>query len=190
MHERAREILLLQRRLRAHSAVRIPHTRVFCDKRNNRIARLPASAHFPAMTAAAVVRRPGGWRPSRRADRVVVTRRSLQGSGIDDGSRFGKLFISILTFLMGGHTFLLLQVSVAAKGLQQEHTTGIAVVRLLSMIICLHHVFLFYLLKLLSLLQAFMSYILMLYYFMSYILMLYYFMSFILMLYYKCYITK
>ena len=75
------------------------------------------SAHFPAMAAAAVVRRPGGCRPSRRAHRVVVTRRSQQGSVIDDGSRFGKLFISFLTFLMGGHTFLMLQVSVAAKGL-------------------------------------------------------------------------
>ena len=180
MHEQTREILLLQRRLSAHCAVRISHTCVFCDNINNRIARVPASAHFPAMTTAAVVRRPGGCGPSHRAYRVVVTRRSQQGSRIDDGSRFGKLFISFLTFLMGGHTFLLLQVSVAAKGLWQEQTTGIAADCLLSMVICLHHVFLFYLLKLLSLLQAFMSYILMLYYFMSYILMLYY----------KCYITK
>ena len=69
------------------------------------------------MTAAAVVRRLGGYRPSRRAHRVVVTRRSQQGSRIDDGSRFSKLFISFLTFLIGGHTYLLLQVSVAAKGL-------------------------------------------------------------------------
>ena len=52
------------------------------------------------MTAAAVVRRPGGCRLSRRAHRVVVCRRSQQSSGIDDGSRFGKLFISFLTSLM------------------------------------------------------------------------------------------
>ena len=108
VHERAREILLLQRRLRVHCAVRIPHARVFCDN---------ISAHFPAMTAAAVVRRPGGCRPSRRPHRVVVTRRSQQGSVIDDGSRFGKVFIWFLTFLIGGYTFILLQVSVAAKGL-------------------------------------------------------------------------
>ena len=52
------------------------------------------------MTATAIVRHPGGCRPSRRAHRVVVSRRSQQGSGIDDGRRFGKLFISFLTSLM------------------------------------------------------------------------------------------
>ena len=49
---------------------------------NNRIARLPASTHFPAMAAAAEVRRPGGCRPCRRVHRVVVTRRRQQDSGI------------------------------------------------------------------------------------------------------------
>ena len=45
------------------------------------------------MTVASVVRRPGGCRPYRRVHRVVVTRRRQQDSGIDDGSRFGKLFL-------------------------------------------------------------------------------------------------
>ena len=34
---------------------------------NNGIARLLASAYFPAMTVASVVRRPGGCCPSRRS---------------------------------------------------------------------------------------------------------------------------
>ena len=34
---------------------------------NNEIDRLPASAYFPAMTVASVVRRPGGCCPSRRS---------------------------------------------------------------------------------------------------------------------------
>ena len=42
---------------------------------NKRIARLLVSAHFPAMTAAAVVRRPGGCHPSRRVHRMVLIRR-------------------------------------------------------------------------------------------------------------------
>ena len=85
---------------------------------NNGIARLPASAHFPAMIVAAVVRRPSGCRPSRRVHRVVVSRRRQEGSGIDDGSRFGKLFlVSNLSHGWTEGSFLLLQVSVAATGL-------------------------------------------------------------------------
>ena len=73
------------------------------------IAPLPASAHFPAMTAVAVVRRPGGCRTSRRVYRVVVTRRRQQVSGIDGGSRFGMLFlVSNLSDRWAEDTFLLL----------------------------------------------------------------------------------
>ena len=88
MNERAREILLPQPwRLRS------AHFRYTCVSLiNNRIDRLQASAYFPAITAAAV-RCPGGCRPSRRVHRVVVTGQRQQGSGIDDGSRFGKLFL-------------------------------------------------------------------------------------------------
>ena len=39
---------------------------------NNRIVRLPASAFFLGMTAAAAVWRPGGCRPSRRVHQVVL----------------------------------------------------------------------------------------------------------------------
>ena len=77
-----------------------------------------ASAHFPAMTAAAVAWRPGACRPSRRVHWMVVTRRRQQGSGIGNGSRFGKLFlVSNLSDGWAEGTFLLLQVSVAVTGL-------------------------------------------------------------------------
>ena len=89
---------------------------------NNRITRLPASAHFPVMTAAALVRRPGGCRPFRRVHRVVVTRRKQQGSGIDDGSRFRKLFLVFnLSYGWAEGSFLLLQLSVAATGLTRAN---------------------------------------------------------------------
>ena len=39
---------------------------------NNRIDRLPTSAHFPPKTVPAEVRRPGECRPSPRVHRVVV----------------------------------------------------------------------------------------------------------------------
>ena len=75
---------------------------------NTRIARLPASAHFPAMTAAAEVWRPHRCRPSHRVHRVVVARRRKQGSGIDDGGRFGKFFlVSNLSDVWAEGTFLL-----------------------------------------------------------------------------------
>ena len=63
------------------------------------------------MTAAAVVRvvHPDGCRHSRRIHRVVVTSRRQQGSGIGDGSRFGKLFlVSNLSDGWAEGTFLLL----------------------------------------------------------------------------------
>ena len=81
--------------LRSHCAVRdYLTTCVPCSLRDkNRIARLPASAHFPEMAAATEIRRPGWCRPCRRFYRVVVTRRSQQNSRIHDGSRFGKFFL-------------------------------------------------------------------------------------------------
>ena len=83
---------------------------------NNCITRLPEYARFPAITGAAVVRRPGGCRPSRRVHRVVVTRRRQQGSGIDDGSGFGKLFlVSNLCDGWAEGTFLLLQVFICSS---------------------------------------------------------------------------
>ena len=45
------------------------------------------------MAAAAEVRRSGGCHPSRHVHRIVVTRWKQQDSGIDNGSRFGKLFL-------------------------------------------------------------------------------------------------
>ena len=72
---------------------------------NNRSARLPASAHFPAMAAAPEVRRSGGCRLCRRVRRVVVTRRRLQDSGIHDGSRFIKLFLVFNLWWVGWGLF-------------------------------------------------------------------------------------
>ena len=55
---------------------------------------------------------------NRRVLRVVGTRQRQQGSGIDVGSRLGKLFlVSNLSNGWAQDIFLLLQVSVAATGL-------------------------------------------------------------------------
>ena len=101
---------------------------------NNRIAWLPASAPFLTMTAAAAVRRPGGCRPSRRLHRVVLVG---DNSGIDDGNKFGKLFITFLTSLMGGHIFLLLQVTDSSDRTDRSKLRALLQTISLSMMIIL-----------------------------------------------------
>ena len=103
------------------------------------------------------------------------TRRRQQGSGIDDGNRFGKPFISFLTSLMGGHTFLLLQVSDSSDRTDRSKLRALLQPVSLSMMIILVILFpstiFFYLIKAFKPFTGFCY-------------------GYILTLYYKCYITK
>ena len=153
----ARNILLPQPCMAA------AHYACVCDKQSHRSA--PDVCSFPS----------DGSGCCTMASWWMSSLSSCSSSGGDlsetarqrDGSRFGKLFlVSNLSDGWAEGTFLLLQVSVAATGLTEANYGHCCRLSLeygnIGNIVCIIYFFI-YLLKILSLLQAFISYSLMLY---------------------------